>query len=102
MPVPGDGLRFEYRSLAFDLHQDDDGSRHRDRRCSMHHNAQRTMVGIGVYLMHVRHLRHGKQSEQDETHHGDQRQSTTLCAAFPVPQCLQSCQLTCPCFKDTH
>ena len=31
------------------------------------------MVGIGVNLVHVRHLHHGQQRKQDQTHHGDSR-----------------------------
>jgi hypothetical protein len=68
----------------------------------MHHNAKRAMVGSGFHRMHVRHLRHGKERQQDKTHNGNHGQSTMLCAAFSVEVCLQSRQDTCPYLKNTQ
>jgi hypothetical protein len=68
----------------------------------MHGNAKRAMVRIRVYRMDVRHLGHREQSEQNQTHNGRHRQSTSLCAAFSAQKCLKSCQHTYPCFKNTH
>jgi hypothetical protein len=46
--------------------------------------------------VHMHHLHHGQQREQDQTQHGHQRQRPTLRAAFPAPKCLKSYQHTCP------
>lgn len=59
------------------------------------------MVGVAVERMHVRHLNHGQQRKQDNTQHGDPRQSEELWAAFPAEICLQSRQQTILYFKDT-
>jgi hypothetical protein len=84
MPVTGDCVRFKYRGRTLDLDQHHHGSGHRNGRRRMHRNAQRAMVGIGVYRVDVRHLDYSQQAQQDKTHHGHQRQSTRLCAAFPA------------------
>jgi len=68
----------------------------------MHRDAQRAMVGIAVERMHVRHLDHRQQRQQDKTHHGHQRQSSLLCAVCPAEICLKSCQQNIPWIKDTQ
>jgi len=68
----------------------------------MHGNAQRAMVGVRVYRMNVCYLHRSEQSEQNQTHNSCNRQSTSLCAAFPARKCLKSCQRKYPCFKNTH
>jgi hypothetical protein len=92
MPVPNGRSRLKYRGGDFDLDENDDRSHNRDRRRRMHRDAQRAMVGIAFERMHVRHLDHGQQRQQDKTQHGDHRQSTWLCAAFPAEICCESCQ----------
>jgi hypothetical protein len=68
----------------------------------MHCNAQRAMVGIGIYRVNVGHLHHGQQGQQDKTHYRGSRQGTGPCAAIPAQKCLQSDQHTNPCFKNTR
>jgi hypothetical protein len=101
-PGARDSFRFENGSRTLNLNQHHHGSRNRNRSRCMHCNAQRAMIGIRVYRMHVRHLHHGKQSKQNQTNNGRHRQSTSLCAAFSARNCLKSYQYTYPCFKNTH
>jgi hypothetical protein len=58
----------------------------------MHRNAQRAMVGVGIYRMNVRHLNNGKKREQNQAHQSRNRQSSKLCAPMPARGCLKSCQ----------
>ena len=63
MPIAADRERFTYwgSSLKRDQHHHGSGRRHRHRR--MHGNAQRAMVGIGIYRVNVGHLHHGQQGQ---------------------------------------
>lgn len=82
MPVADDRERLKNRGRGLNLDQYDNSSRHRDRRCSMHHNAERAVVGIAFERVHVRHLDHGQQRQQGKTHDCDQRQGAWLCASI--------------------
>jgi hypothetical protein len=84
MPMADDSVRSIFRGSSLKLHQHHYGSGHRHRRRGMHRNAQRAMVGIGIYRVNVDYLHHGQKHQQNKTHHGRQRQSTRLCAAFPA------------------
>jgi len=75
MPVTGNRLRLKNRGGGPDLDQHDHGRSDGYGRCRVHHDAQRATVGIGVHLVNVRHLDHGQQRQQDNTHNGGQRQS---------------------------
>src|ERR1035441_6285276 len=96
MPVPNHGLRLNGGGCGLDLDQYAHRGHNRDGRRRVHCNAQRAMVGIAVQRMHVRHLHHGKQRQQDQAHQDGQRQSAWLCAAFPAEICLKSCQQITP------
>ncbi len=100
MPVPGDRAGLKNRRSALDLDQNYYCGRDRHRRRRMHHDAQRAVVGIGVYLVHVRDLRHGQQCQQSQAHQGDQLQSTWPRAAFPAQKSLKSCQHTYPLLQE--
>jgi hypothetical protein len=56
------------------------------------------MVGIALQRVHVRHLDHGQQRQQDQAQHRGCPESTWLPAAAPAIICLQSCQIISPCF----
>ncbi len=68
MPVADDRPRFENRGRRFDLDQDDDCSRYRNRRGGVHDDAQRAMVGVALNGMDVRHLDYGQQRKKNKTH----------------------------------
>jgi hypothetical protein len=69
-------MRYKNRGRALELHQNNDRRRNRNRRRGMHHNAEWAMVGIRFHRMNVRNLDHGQKRQQDQTHHGSNRQST--------------------------
>jgi len=74
VPVARDRVRFKNRGAVLDLNQHDNGRRDCHGRCRMHHDAQRTVVCVRVYLVHVHHLHHGQQGKQNQADHGHQRQ----------------------------
>jgi len=100
MPVTRNRLRLKGGDAALHMHQHHDGCGNRNRRRRMHHDAERAVVGIRVYLVDVRHLNHGKQGQQEQAHYRSNRQQACLCAAFAAQKCLNSCQSTFPCFID--
>lgn len=75
MPVSDNSLWLKNRGGGLDLYQQDHRGYDRNRRRRMHGNAERAVVGIAVKRMHVRHLHHGKQRQQDQAHQDGQRQS---------------------------
>jgi hypothetical protein len=75
-----------------DLNQHDHRGHYGDGRCRVHDDAQRAMVGIAFERMGVCNLGHGKQRQQDQTHHCDQRQSVRLCTSIVPQMCLKSRQ----------
>jgi len=75
VPVPNHRAHLNHRRRRSGLYQHHHRSHHRDRRRGMHRNAQRAMIGILVLRMHMRHLDHGQQRQQNQTHYGRNRQS---------------------------
>jgi len=96
MPVAGDRMHHKNRRLALNLDQHHDSRGHRYRRRRVHHNTQRTMIGIRIDRVDVRNLRHRQQRQQNQTHNGRHPQSTRLRTAFPAENGLKSCQHTDP------
>jgi hypothetical protein len=94
MPVPDDRSRLEGRSIRLDLDQDNHRRKDRHRRRSMHRNAKRTVVGIAVKGMHMRHLHYGKQRQQKQAQKSRHRQSAWLCAPALAEICLEPRQKT--------
>ena len=75
VPVPNDRAGLNNGRRSSGLHHDHKRSDYRDRSRRLHCNAQRAMVGIVGDRMHVRHLDHGQQRQQDQAHHRRNRQS---------------------------
>jgi hypothetical protein len=69
-------MRLDYRRSSLDLNQDNNGCGNCNRCRRVHHDAQRAIVGICVERVNVRNLHHGQQRQQDQAHHGDDRQGT--------------------------
>lgn len=99
MPITRDRARLINRGAGLNLDQDNDCGRNSDRRGRMQHDAKRTVVGIGIYRMHVRNLNNRQQRQQDKAHHGHYRQSERLCAASSAEMCLKSCQTATPALR---
>ena len=102
MPGTADAMNLKNRRSSLDLLQDNDCSRNRDRRRRMHSDAQRAVVAVGVHLVYVGHLHDRQQGQQDQTYEGGNGQCPKTAAATFTPQCLASCQLNLPDFKNTH
>ncbi len=101
MPVANHRTRLIHRRRSLYLSQHHHGSRNRDRRSRMHHDAQRAMVGIALQHMRVRHLHHGQQRHQEKTNHRRRRQSACLATAISADWCLRSCQPMTPASRIT-
>jgi hypothetical protein len=78
MPHSNYGSRIENRNRCSDLHQDDNRCRHLYRSHGVHHDAQRTVVGIIVERVHVRYLDHGQQRQQSHAHDGRDRDASRM------------------------
>jgi len=76
MPVSRYRVRLVYRSGALHPVKHHHRSRHRDGCGGMHHNAKWAVVAIRIYRMDVRYLNNGQQSQEQDAHQGDHRQST--------------------------
>ena len=98
MPVADDRARLDNRRGAPHSDQDDCCCHHRNRHSRVHGNAQRAMVGIALQRVHVRHLDHGQQCQQNQTQQRGCPESAWLPAAAPAKICLQSCQQISPNF----
>lgn len=69
MPVAKDRTRVQHRRLCPDLDEKDRRDSHGDGRHSVHSDAQRAMVCLGLQGMDVRDLENRNQRQQDEAHH---------------------------------
>jgi hypothetical protein len=95
-------MRLINRGAGLNLYQNNRGRCNRDRRGRMQKNTKRAVVGVGVYRMHVGNLNHRQQSQQNQAHHGNNRQSEWLCAASSAEMCAKSWQSTAPVIKNTQ
>jgi len=102
VPMADNGARFNQRRGGAEADQDNHGREDRNRRGGVHGDAQRTMVGIAIERMHVRHLDHGQQRQQGQTEKCGCAESSWLPAAAPAEISLERCQSTIPNFKDTQ
>jgi hypothetical protein len=68
MAMANDHASFEKRSQGADSDQNDCGGQCGDRRCRMHGDAERAMVGIGLNRMDVSDLDNYQQSQQGQAH----------------------------------
>ncbi len=60
----------------------------------MHHDAQRTMIGVAVGGMNVRNLHNRQQRKQNQADHCRHHKTSRSRAVIRVPFCLQSRQQT--------
>ena len=60
--------------MRSNLYEDDDRGGNGNGRHGVHHDAERTMVGIGAEGMDVRHLNYGEQGQQDKANHRGHRE----------------------------
>jgi hypothetical protein len=74
------------------LHHHNDGRCGRHWRQCVHHDAQLAMIGVGLVGVKVRYLGHGKERQQDKTHHGDHRQEASPGTVSAVEVRLKGCQ----------
>jgi hypothetical protein len=88
MPVADNRARLDNRRRAPHFDQDNRSRHHRNRRSGVHRDAQRTMVGIPVQRMHVRHLDHRQQRQQGQAQKSGCSESARLPAANPAKICL--------------
>ena len=101
--MPADhGARLEDRRGSPDPDHNHYCRGNRNRRCRLHRDAQRAVVGILVDRMHMRYLDHGQQRQQDKTHHGRHSESSGLSTALRAEFCLQCGQQFILTFKDTQ
>jgi hypothetical protein len=68
MPIACNRVRLKGGDKALNVYQHNNRCRCRDRRRRMHNDAKRAVVGVRVYLVNVRHLDHGNQHQQEQTH----------------------------------
>jgi len=94
------GLGKLYRSAGPD--HDHHGSHHRDGRRRMQRNAQRTMIGIALGHMVVRHLSGNQQQEQSQTQQSGYPESAWRPASISAILCLQCDQINHPYLEDTQ
>jgi hypothetical protein len=88
MPVASGRARLGNRRRGPDSDQDDRCRQHRNRRSSVHRDAQRAMVGILVQRVYVRHLNHSQQRQQGQAQKCGCPKSPWLPAANPAKICL--------------
>ena len=67
--------------------------RQRDRCSGMQNDTQRTVVGVGIDRMDVRHLDDGEQGEQRHTHEHDHRIGLRPRVAIAAHPCVKSGQI---------
>jgi hypothetical protein len=60
MPVTDNRARLNILRGSPHSDQNNRSRHHRNRRCRVHGDAQRTMVRIPIQWMHMRHLDHGQ------------------------------------------
>jgi hypothetical protein len=92
VPIPDDRARLDNRLGGADSDQDYYSRGNRNRCRGVHRNAQRTMVGIAVQRMYVRHLDHGHHRQQSQTKQSGCPESAWLPAASATNIRLQSCE----------
>jgi hypothetical protein len=78
MTMEDDRAHLDNRRGGPYLDQDHDGRRNRNGRGTLHHHAQRAMVGIAVERVHVHHLDHSQQRQQNQTQQGGRPKSLRL------------------------
>lgn len=102
--VPGsrDHKRLDHDDAALDLNKKDESGGDDNGNRRVHADTERAMIGIGIDRVRVRDLRDGKQRQQNQTHHGDRRQSRDLCASISYPMCRKCCQKEDPHLKNTQ
>ena len=92
LPIPDDRARLDNRLGGADSDQDYYSRGNRNRRRRVHRDAQRTMVGIAVQSMDMRHLDHGHHRQQSQTQQSGCPESAWLPAASAANIRLQSCE----------
>jgi hypothetical protein len=88
MPVTDDRARLDNRRRSPHPDQDNRSRHHRNRRCRVHGDAQRTMVRIPVQRMHMRHLDHGQKRKQGQAQKSGCPESAWLPAVNSAEICL--------------
>lgn len=81
---------------------DDQDSHHRNRRRGVQRDAERTVIGVGLGHMIVRHLHSDQQHQQRQTQQSSSPESSWLPAATLAKIWLQCAQTNNPCLKDTQ
>ena len=76
LPFADGGNRLKLRYRGPQLDQYDDRRCNRNRHCRVHHDAQRAMIGCRLVGVEMRHLHHGQEGQQHETHHCHDRPET--------------------------
>jgi hypothetical protein len=102
MPGSRDRLHLRHLDAALDGNKQDESGGDNHWNCRVHADTERAMIGISIDRVCVRYLGNGQQSQQNQTHKGDRRQSRKLCASIPFPMCLKCCQNDCPHLKNTQ
>ena len=69
----GPGLK-DWRGYR-NFYERDEGRRHKNGRGRVHHDAQRTMIGIADFLVRMRNLRNGQQRQKNQTYNRNRRES---------------------------
>ena len=78
MPIACNRTSLKCRRPRLQLNQNNNRRGQCHRRSRMQQDAKWAVVGIRVYRMHVRRLNHSQQRQQNQAHHGDNRQSEWL------------------------
>jgi len=65
MPMTSDSPDLKHGSGHRNLNHRDEGHGGHDRRGRVHHDAQRTMIGVAAFLMAMRNLRDSQQRQQN-------------------------------------
>lgn len=90
MPIPRNPSNFRYGRGHRNLHQCNRRCHRQNRRGRVHHDTDRTVVGIGRALMCVRNLRYREQSQKHHAHSCDHRKGTRPQAAIRCARMEQS------------
>lgn len=92
LPFARDQKRLGGERQRFKLHHHDDGHSGRSRHGGVHHDAELTVIGIGLVGVQVRNLGNGQHGQQGKAKAGGRDHETAARAEIHVQICLKSSQ----------
>ena len=90
---------FSQRRRGPEQHQHNNCRSRLNRRCRVHHNAQRTLIGIAVERMDMRYLNRGQQHQQGKAQQGRSAKRARRQPPFPDEMCPEPFHANIPLIK---